>query len=61
MFGHFLLRGSVIAADKQIVIAGHARRLDHDIAIYGVERLHDARGGKRLLNPLAERIRIAKT
>src|SRR5262249_61909779 len=61
VLGDFFLRIRVVAADEEIVIAGNARRFDHDVAVHSVERLDNAREWKRALNLFAERIGVAKT
>ena len=38
----FTLRGSVVSADEEVVVARDERWLHHDLAIDRVESLHDA-------------------
>src|SRR5262249_7965951 len=51
--GDFAFRRSVIAADEQLVLARHARRRNHDVAINRVERFDYAHVGKFALRLLA--------
>jgi len=53
------LRGSVVATDKQVVIARNERRVNPDFAVHGIERLHHSRNRKLTLNLLAEGIGVA--
>src|SRR5262249_28986961 len=49
----------IIAAEKQVVVTRHERRLHHDVAVHRVERLHYARVGEPALHLFAERIGVA--
>ena len=58
--GDFPLGRCVVATDEQVVIAWHTRRINHDVAVYGVEGLHHAHVGKFALDLFSERIGVGQ-
>src|SRR2546430_1707347 len=50
----------VVATDEEIAIAFRQRGIDHYLAVGRVQRLYNKGAGKKLLNFLAERVRIGE-
>src|SRR4029434_9163808 len=57
--GDFPLCRCIVAADEQVVVTGHARWFDHDVAVYGGERVHHALVADFALDFSAERVGVA--
>ena len=60
MSGDFPFRGSVVAANEQVVIARNTGGVDHNVAIYCIERFDDSRLRESFLDSFAEGIGVAE-